>query len=177
MYVSRKTKEGYGLDIRMVNLRLLGKWSWRLIQEDNQLWRRVIEDKYGGRAGKVLEVGDGNLPTYSSLWWKDVVNLDVMVGNNWFNAEMTKKFGNGRTTKFWNDCWLLNTSLRVSFPRLYSVSYQIEEMVGDLWNYVNGVVKWSFDWRRNLFLWEIDSLSLLKRELKGFMSSEEEDRW
>jgi len=34
---------------------------------------------------------------------------------------------------------------------------------------------WSFVWRRNLFLWEMDSLNSLKIELEGFSASEEED--
>lgn len=43
-----RTKGGLDVkDVKLVNLSFLTKWRWRLIQMDNSLWKRVLEDKYG----------------------------------------------------------------------------------------------------------------------------------
>jgi len=43
-----------------VNLILLVKWIWRLIQHDNPLWKKVLKDKYGDNIGNLVEVGEVN---------------------------------------------------------------------------------------------------------------------
>jgi len=58
---------------------------------------------------------DGNVvswPSYASRWWQDVSSLEVLVGQNWFNREVTRIMN----TSFWNDIWVGNTSLRMLFP-------------------------------------------------------------
>ena len=35
-------------DIETFNLALLGKWKWQLMQENCELWTRVLKSKYGG---------------------------------------------------------------------------------------------------------------------------------
>jgi hypothetical protein len=34
-------------DIRAVNISLLAKWRWRLLEDDNAMWKRVLRSKYG----------------------------------------------------------------------------------------------------------------------------------
>ncbi|XP_014623177.1 uncharacterized protein [Glycine max] len=42
-------KAGLGIkDIETFNLALLGKWKWQLMQENGELWTRVLKSKYGG---------------------------------------------------------------------------------------------------------------------------------
>lgn len=58
---------------------------------------------------------DGNLVSwlsYASRWWQDVSSLEVLVGQNWFNRDVTRIMN----TSFWNDFWVGNTSLRMLFP-------------------------------------------------------------
>ena len=43
------SKEKGGLGIRNLskfNRALLGRWSWRVVMEDNSMWRNVINSKY-----------------------------------------------------------------------------------------------------------------------------------
>jgi len=43
-----KSKGGLGVrDVRLVNLSLMAKWKWRLLQEGTTLWKVVLREKYG----------------------------------------------------------------------------------------------------------------------------------
>lgn len=82
-------KEEGGLGVRgvkLVNLSLLTKWGWRLIQDDQMLWKRVIVEKYGVRALRVVNVDRDRWPSVASTWWNDLMSLEGTVGSNWFNS-------------------------------------------------------------------------------------------
>lgn len=54
-------KGGLGVrDVKLVNLSLLAKWWYRLIQSENLLWKEVLSARYGPRIGGIflLERGD-----------------------------------------------------------------------------------------------------------------------
>jgi hypothetical protein len=52
----------------LFNKALLGKWLWKFRQEENSIWRQVIDMKYGiQRKGWCLEEERG--PYGVSLWW------------------------------------------------------------------------------------------------------------
>jgi len=43
-----RSNGGLGVrDIRLVNLSLLAKWRWRLLQNEGGLWKEVLVEKYG----------------------------------------------------------------------------------------------------------------------------------
>ncbi|KHN31029.1 Putative ribonuclease H protein, partial [Glycine soja] len=64
-----KEKEGLGIeDINNFNLALLGKWKWNLMQNQGELWTRVLESKYGGWRGLM----DANSAAHESIWWRDL---------------------------------------------------------------------------------------------------------
>lgn len=50
-----KNKGGFGVkDEILFNLSLLAKWKWRLIHDDQSLWKMVLADKYRrGRDGRL----------------------------------------------------------------------------------------------------------------------------
>ena len=44
-------KEDGGLGVKVIwsfNTTLLGKWKWKLFQNQGEMWARVLESKYGG---------------------------------------------------------------------------------------------------------------------------------
>lgn len=91
-----KRNGGLGVrDVRLVNVSLLPKWRWRLLDGEKALWKDVLEEKYGPCVDTVLEEGGVVWPRFSSLWWKDLVKLDDFGEQNWFNSEIVKKWGMG----------------------------------------------------------------------------------
>jgi len=55
-----KGRGGLGVrDIRVVNISLLAKWRWRLLNGENALWKEVLIEKYGPNACDVVEEGGG----------------------------------------------------------------------------------------------------------------------
>ncbi|XP_057761120.1 uncharacterized protein LOC130981553 [Arachis stenosperma] len=74
--------------------------------------------------------------------------------------------GNGRSTLFWEDTWLQGGPLKVSLPRLYLVSNQQETVIGDcgFWDGFEWI--WNFQWRRELFQWELELLHQLHERLR-----------
>jgi len=103
-----KGKGGLGMkDIWLMNVSLLAKWRWRLLDGERTLWKEVVEEKYGPCVGKgkMLEGGSYSWPRHSSLWWKDLVKIGEVGAHGWFNAGITRNVGNGMKTSFWNDKW------------------------------------------------------------------------
>ncbi|XP_057763530.1 uncharacterized protein LOC130983559 [Arachis stenosperma] len=100
--------------------------------------------------------------------WKDICQLqtrnqhlrDKMV------AGLSMEVGDGRRTRFWEDVWLVGGSLKDRFPRLFSVSNQVGSVIGEcgFWDGFEWV--WSFQWRRELFQWELELLSALHESLR-----------
>jgi len=88
-----------------MNISLLAKWRWRLLDREKALWKRVLVEKYGRCEGTLLEAGSLEWSRHSSLWWKEVVKLGDFCRSNWFNLEVVRKVGNGLNSSFWNDRW------------------------------------------------------------------------
>jgi hypothetical protein len=163
-------------DIRAVNISLLTKWRWRLLKDDNALWKEVLKGKYGELVIGNVELGDGCRPWFSSLWWKDICGIGINLGNDWLSREIIRKMGNGVQTSFWKECWLGSVPLCEKFPRLFSISLQKEESIASVWS-PNDVGGWNFSWRRRLFVWETVLLEELLLALRPVVLSSAEDSW
>ncbi|PNX54389.1 NAD(P)-binding rossmann-fold protein, partial [Trifolium pratense] len=92
----------------------------------------------------------------ASSWWKDICSIDVREDGSWFAKNMSRRLGNGNSTRFWLDCWFDNLPLCERFPRLFSISTQKDGMVSNFWVEREGVWGWEMGWRRRLFVWEED---------------------
>jgi hypothetical protein len=172
-----KRSGGLGVrDVRAVNISLLAKWRWRLLTEDNSLWKQVIKGKYGGGAFSKVVMGEECKPWFSSTWWRDICSIGTNLDYNWFVREVVKKTGNGEITSFWEDVWVGDVALRERFPRLFSISVQKEEVIARMWN-GNGMEGWNLRWRRSLFVWELNLLNELLLLINTFRPSEVVDRW
>jgi hypothetical protein len=72
-----KDNRGLGVkDIRLMNVILLAKWRWRLLDGAAALWKDVLNAKYGNIVGRLLAGGEvnGGMRLISS-WWKDLIRL------------------------------------------------------------------------------------------------------
>jgi hypothetical protein len=176
MVCKEKKKGGLGVrDIDLVNVSLLAKWRWRLLQPGLPLWKEVLVARYGSHLPLEADWSRYRIPTSASKWWKNIVALDnVVPGKNWFLEALVRKFGNGLSTSFWSIKWIGDAPLVVTFPRLFSLSNQKENNVRD---FCNDVGIWSFSWRRNLFRWEENLVSNLLDLLEPVNFSLEDDSW
>jgi len=171
-------KGGLGVrDVKLVNLSLLAKWKWRLLQEEQPLWKRVLVEKYGDHVSGLAPCAGARWPRFTSLWWRNLVNLEVGFGDFWFTSRVRRKIGNGANTSFWKDRWLGEVPLYTMFPKLFSLSTQKEAKVGDLVLLQGDVRGWNFMWRRHPFLWEVNLIDNLMTLLEGVILGTEEDRW
>jgi len=99
---SHKYKKGLGVKhVKLVNLSLLAKWRWRLLQGDHALWKDVLMEKYG-RDTFDMVVGERDpWARWVSKWWKNLASLEDGGDFAGFNEEVERKVGNGLNTRFW----------------------------------------------------------------------------
>jgi len=164
-------------DVRLVNLSLVAKWKWRLLQEETPLWKVVLREKYGDSISGFSLVEGYRWPRFSSIWWKDLSKLEGSLGGNWFTDKVVRRVSNGRGTSFWLDRWIDDQPLATIFPRLFNISSFKNAKIGDLCNSMDGSVTWNFGWRREPFPWEHNLIANLLALLEGFTLGEDNDKW
>jgi len=154
-------------DIKLVNISLLAKWKWRLLDDNPMLWKEVLEDKYGPKVSLRSRLVGEVWPSHASRWWKNLMGVEEFQGVRWFNDELIRKVGDGVNTFFWKDPWVSNVPLMLAFPRLFSLTSNQDGRVDEF--YVANPVgeRWNFVWRRELFEWEKELLSSLMVRLEG----------
>lgn len=136
--------------MRVVNLSLLAKWCWRILQHDSPLWKEVLVKKFD-RSGVTR-------PRSASVWWRDLTSLEDSGGGDWFKREVFKKV-----------CDL--------FPRLLAITDRKDAKLsevcvrnGEEWN-------WTWLWRRLLFVWDESLLEQLLMLLNDLVPNTERDSW
>jgi hypothetical protein len=78
-----KSKGGLGVrDINIVNISLLSKWRWHLLQSGMPLWKKVLVAKYGSHILSHVEWSNVRIPSLSSNLWKDICALE-----KWWNQK------------------------------------------------------------------------------------------
>jgi hypothetical protein len=149
-----RNQGGLGVrDVGKVNLSLLIKWRWRLIQKDNAFWKEFLCAKYGSEIRYKVHWVGSVLGNRASVWWKDMCGIDIRDGVSWFGQNLRRVIGNGLSTRFWRDCWLGNVPLCETFPRLFSISLHKEGVVGDYWRERERWSRGEWGWRRRLFIY------------------------
>ncbi|MCH79641.1 LINE-1 reverse transcriptase like, partial [Trifolium medium] len=173
----KKCDGGLGVkDVRVMNLSLLAKWRWRILQNERCLWREVIAARYGVHISFSADWAGLSFPSNSSVWWKDLRELEgAAIPTNWISGALERRVGNGRSTHFWLENWIGGSVLRDKFPRLFSLSEQKQMLISD-------VVLDSFDrsrmvWRRGLFQWEEELLGQLEVLVRDVRVGLDEDLW
>ncbi|WJX96105.1 hypothetical protein P8452_77351 [Trifolium repens] len=175
-----KRNGGLGIrDIKAVNLSLLMKWRWRLLQSDDLgLWKEVLSAKYGSHILHIAVWPTTHSLNLASTWWRDLCDLESCVENkNWVAESFSRCLGNGAITSFWHEKWIGIVPLCVMFPRLFSLSTTKEAMIVDLVTAEEEHITWNFGWRRALFIWEEELVNNLLASLEDVTLSNREDRW
>jgi hypothetical protein len=66
-------------DIRVVNISLLTNWRWRLLDNNQAVWKDVLISKYGANVLGRVELEENCKPWYASLWWRDVCSMGSVI--------------------------------------------------------------------------------------------------
>ncbi|GAU23391.1 hypothetical protein TSUD_334390 [Trifolium subterraneum] len=176
-----KKNGGLGIrDLKVTNISLLMKWRWRLLQSnDTALWKEVLVAKYGDHILLDVNWSNGTSPSFASLWWKDIRDLEVCVeSQNWLSEVFIRRLGNGALTRFWIDNWIGDHPLCVVFPRLFSLSSQQSDSVQQVVVSDGGENRrWNLLWRRALFQWEEERVDQLLLFIGNVNLSLDEDKW
>lgn len=99
---------------RRMNLCLMTKWIWRIVQGDVGLWLDLIKAKYlQGQSFAVCSRHNG------SQFWRAIQSLKPIL-----RLGATVQVGRGTDTLFWLDCWMDDRPLREQFPTLFAISEQ-----------------------------------------------------
>ncbi|GJR39959.1 hypothetical protein Tco_1215643 [Tanacetum coccineum] len=159
------------------NMRLLRKWKWRFLVENNALWRMVIKDFYGidrGFGSPHNSFGSGGI-------WCDIIKVVAYIGliDSSFNTSFVLQVSNGFVTSFWADPWCSNgLILKYTFSKLFALETYKYSKVADRWKFSNG--HWGGNWSRNLPpRWRaIDDLSTHEGLISSLVrESDGEDKW
>jgi hypothetical protein len=179
MVCREKKNGGLGVrDVKVVNMSLLSKWRWKLLQNDSALWKDVLVSRYGRRLLRHVNVNESPGTRLASSWWRDICAVDKFVeSKNWLDESISRRVNDGASTSFWLHRWIGATSLGESFPRLFSLSTQKEGTVSDIAVGVGEGLVWNFLWRRSLFTWEIELVNRLRDILLPVRLSDGPDRW
>lgn len=101
-----KTDGGLGIrKSREMNKALVAKVGWRLLNDNNSLWARVLRKKYV--VGNIHDSTWRTVGKNVSSTWRSVamgIREVVSAGHSWV-------IGNGRGIRFWKDRWLAGQTL------------------------------------------------------------------
>ena len=88
---------------------MLRIWKWRLVNNSEDLFVRVLSSKY--TVGELLgnNIGFDSLASrrVASIWWRDIQKLDQRsdVLYNWFLNGIKRKVGDEKDALFWKEVW------------------------------------------------------------------------
>jgi hypothetical protein len=136
-------------DLRVFNIALLGKWWWRIRNEKESLWYKVLEQKYGNSLEERNKC--------RSSWWRDLIPIKEIQGRrgvDWFEENIRREVGDKKNTFFWKDPWVEGDKLCVLFGRLFDLSLDKDVNVAAMLVEEEGVKKINWRWLRSLFEWE-----------------------
>lgn len=122
---------------------LLVKWIWKIYQEPDELWFKILKAKYMGQGGFLESKTKG-----SSQFWMGLHKVKHL-----FNWGAIFKIRNGDHCRFWEDCWAKEVPLCVSHENLLRMVRNPHCSVSECWE--DG--EWYMDFRRALNSQEYDS--------------------
>lgn len=142
-----KTAGGLGIrPMRLMNNALLGKWLWRIENDTDSLWNRIITAKYGVKRDGCDIYGP---PNQCSCLWKGITSIKTT-----FSDSIKYRVGSGNKILFRLDTLVGERSLADQFPDLYRCARDPQAKVGDYMERSSNQVFWGPIFRRNLIEFE-----------------------
>ena len=135
-----------------------------------------VRAKYGEVGGRVRFCEGVGL-----IWWRNLNQIRSGVGlanARWLVDNIVRKVGDGCTTMFWEDSWLDDVPLAVSFSRLYELSDFKMTTVREMFVLGWGTDGGAWRWRRRLFAWDERLLGeCVERLANSILQVDLADRW
>jgi hypothetical protein len=139
------------------------------------VWKDIVVARYGNDVMGKRNLGEIDVTRTGSMWWRDLCLVDK--DSDWFSNVIGKKVGNGNMTSFWNEIWIGEQTFRQRFPRLFGISMQRDDMIGNMGRRINGAWHWELHWRRSFFVWEEEQYREFLDVIAPFIPSDLDDRW
>ncbi|KAJ0668540.1 putative RNA-directed DNA polymerase [Helianthus annuus] len=138
---------GFGIgELRTANLALLTKWGWKIKENLEALWAKVVRAIHeNNRSHKPIPVNSG-VPGM----WKDIVTSYKELERNGIkmNERLEAKLGDGRKVKFWSDNWAGGTPLKDRYPDLFRIARRKRACIADFAVKVHNETQWNIEWTR-----------------------------
>ncbi|XP_026410707.1 uncharacterized protein LOC113305930 [Papaver somniferum] len=136
-----KSRGGVGVKkLQLINKALHAKWIWRYGSEKTALWRRIINQKFGGII-EALFHNHSNKSVCFNLWY------GILKSRDFVKTCTSLIVGNGNSIYFWNDVWVGEQSLAVLFPTLFHLSKKKNAVIKDL---ISSEGAWDLNFARSL---------------------------
>lgn len=150
-----KTSGGLGLSfLTHKNISLLVKWFWKLHNDRNSLWYKVITGKYGGDIKDFLSSYNNSCSQNLSPTMKSLLEAYQCLPSRFKNMDnFVWSVGNGKNIQFWHDKWHALGILKHKFPRLFSIYIHRNDSIRDAVSKLSSYTTNS-RWRRPLRQWE-----------------------
>lgn len=110
----------------------------------------MLESKYGTNLESL------HIPVkYQSWWWGDLKKVcSEGGGDGWFLKELKWKLGRVDKVRFWEDVWAGDTNLKTLYSRLFSLSGNQEQKVGEVGEWLGPNWRGRLRWRWVRYEWE-----------------------
>ena len=108
--------------LSLLNKALLSKWIWRFASKMDCMWKWIICSKYGTEELR-WKPKEAKGPYGAGLW------KDITKEANWISECWKFNIGDGSRVRFWTDHWCGSTTLSVSFPSLFGIAANKNEIV------------------------------------------------
>lgn len=132
-----KPKNQWGLDVhdlRLVNLALLGKWTWCLLLGAAGVLCDIVTTRYGVAPTTSIHGGRASCLQLASPCWKGVFLPGAKSNDtsSWFTNGLFLKDGYGILNSFLKDLWVENNPLCLKFPILFLFFDQTSKSVWEV---------------------------------------------
>ncbi|CAK8561927.1 unnamed protein product [Lathyrus sativus] len=137
-----------GLGIKHVgqfNVSLLSKWLWKFLQEGNELWRNILEFRYGNLAKRFLSDDVNGNDVFDSLWMCDLISVCDVDNGSCFKNMLSVILGNV------NLCLLFPSLFEFSTTKLWSVNEmrELENLLISVQPNIDIVDRWLWQLENN----------------------------
>ncbi|XP_058726559.1 uncharacterized protein LOC131597917 [Vicia villosa] len=118
------------LPIFTLSFYLAPKKKWRILEDFNSIWYRMLKARYEDIKLRMFIEG-GKIDSYGSksVWWSDILSLEKRMLVGLSVDSVSFRIGDGYSISFWHSLWMEDGILKLLFPSLFAISFLQEVSV------------------------------------------------